>query len=285
MEIKYKPTKPKKEKPIKAPKAEKAAKPMSFGSAHSVKIDKPKKVKEPKPAKAPKPEKAVSFTPTKVEKAAEFKSSGKLPKSVNPKVLAIVLSAVAVVFCVAVIIFFNKTGFGEENPAKITGISIVHPPEKVEYYVGEEYSFYGLLVRVTFDSGINMTIGGADCEISGFNSSAPVEHQTITVKYAGYSATYQITILGDPVMETKPNITGLSFKNLPKTEYKVGEYMDISTGVLQIEYSDGSTEELELRYEYIYDFTTDAPGTYEVNVKLLKEGRLYTTTYTITVTE
>lgn len=288
MEIKYKPTKPKKEKPIKAPKAEKAAKPMSFGSAQSVKIDKPRKVKEPKPAKAPKPEKTVSFSPTKVEKATDFKSSGKLPKSVNTKVLAIVLSVVAVVaVAIAVIPFLSGLDSNSDIPAvKPESMVVSALPDKTVYYVGDEPTWYGLKVDVTLDNGMTVSMNGTDCEITGFDSSAPVEKQTVFLTYKGCIASFDVKILGT-AQENGPSgaVTGLSFKTLPKTEYKVGEYKSVAGGVLLLQYEDGTTEEITLHYENIYDFTTDAPGTYEVKVKLLKEGKLYTTTYTITVTE
>ena len=283
MEIKYKPTKPKKEKPFKAPKAEKAAKPMSFGSAQSVKIDKPKKVKEPKPAKATKPEKAVSFTPTKVEKATDFKASGKLPKSVNPKVVAIALSVVAVVaVLVAASILIPDS---DDNTAgTLQSIELVSAPDKLEYVVGEESNWYGLKVKASLDGGVSAILEAKDCTITGFDSSTPAEEQTITVAYKGMTTTFSITI-AEKREEVKPfdKCNGLSFKTMPKTEYKVGDWLNVNDGVLIVHYESGDTKEIPMLREYVYDFTSEAPGEYTLRVMYEEDGFLATCTYTITV--
>lgn len=286
MDLQYKPTKQKKEKPVKAPKMPKADKPMSFGSAKTVKIDKPKKVKEPK-IKAPKPEKAVSFTPTKVEKAQKFEKIDKLKKPVNTKVLAISLSAVAVLLCVGLIIFLNVTGFGEESPAiKPEKLTIIELPNKVEYTVGELAAFSDMKIQVTLSNGVNITLKASDCEVTGFDSSAPTDAQTITVKYKDLLTTFNVKITKSQGGNNPTGkVTGLTFKTLPKTEYKVGEFPSLAGGVLLLNYENGSYKEIELSYDHIFNFNTDTAGTHTVNVMVEERGVVYETTYTITVTE
>ena len=293
MEIKYKPTKQKKEKPVKAPKAPKAEKPMSFGSVSSVKLDKPKKVKEPKAPKAPKPEKAVTFTPTKMDKGTEFKASGKLPKSVNTKILAAVLSVVAIL-AIVIVVFPSVGDILNEEPPRVTAqkLTIVTPPEKTTYYVGESLSYHGMELTVTLSSGTVLDLDVTNCQITGFDSSEPA-NQTITVKYNDLKATFDILII--PLSETpsEPSTStgvpsGLSFKTLPKTEYKVGEYLNVSGGILQLKYDDGSVKEIELDYSHIANtFDNTKPGEYTIMVKYYdpEHDYLAETTYTITVTE
>ena len=289
MEIKYNPTKEKKEKPIKAPKAEKAGKPMSFGSAQSVKIDKPKKVKKPK-VKAPKPEKAVSFTPTKVEKVTDFKASGKLPKSVNPKILAAVLSVVAVIaLAIAVIPFLNQVEEG--GTTDIKSVVITQVPNKTEFFVGDSPSYAGLQVKVTMDNGLSFTVDQYKCTLFGFDSSK-AGTQTITVTYDGVSAEYSVVIMerpgegeGEGGGDTPGFFNGLSIKTMPKNEFKVGDWPSVEGGVLLLQYDNGDTKEIPMEIDYIYGFNTSAPGTYTVTVKYVEDGFLATTTYTITVTE
>ena len=295
MEIKYKPTKPKKENPFKAPKAEKATKPMSFGSAQSVKIDKPKKVKEPKPAKAPKPEKAVSFTPTKVEKATEFKAAGKLPKSVNPKILAAVLAVVAIL-AVAIAVFPAVGDVFNDEPPMVTAqkLTITELPEKTTYYVGESLSYHGLKLTVTLSSGTVLDLDITNCQITGFDSSTP-GNQSITVKYNDLKATFDVLIMPKmsneetPSTPTAPEGTpdGLSFVTLPKTEYKVGERLKVSGGMLLYKHGD-TVKEIELTYSHIANtFDNKTPGEYKIIVKYYDSDHddLVETTYTITVTE
>ena len=288
MEIKYKPTKQKKEKPVKAPKAYKADKPMKMGSASAVKIDKPKKVKEPKPAKAPKPEKAVSFTPIKMDKGTEFKASGKLPKSVNPKILAAVLSIVAVLAIVIVAFPTVRDILNEEPPRVIAQkLTIVTPPEKTTYYVGESLSYHGMELTVTLSSGTVLDLDVTNCQITDFDSSEP-GNQTITVKYNDLKATFDVLIVPLPeVPSTSSGVpVGLSFKTLPKTEYKVGEYLNVSGGILQLKYGDDTVKEIELDYSHIANtFDNTKPGEYIIIVKYYdpEHDYLAETSYTITV--
>ena len=292
MEIKYKPTKTKKEKPFKAPKAEKAAKPMNFGSAHSVKIDKSQKTGPAKTPKTPKPEKAVSFTPTKVEKATEFKAFGKLPKSVNPKVLAIVLPVIALV-AIFLVAFPAARDFLNEEPPVVTAqkLTITTLPEKTTYYVGESLSYHGMELTVTLSSGTVLDLDITDCQITGFDSSVPA-NQTITVKYKDLKATFDVLVMPSeetPSTPTAPAGTpdGLSVVTLPKTEYKVGEYLNVSGGMLLYKYGD-TVKDIELTYSHIANtFDNQTPGEYKIIVKYYDpdHDNLVETTYTITVTE
>ena len=86
------------------------------------------------------------------------------------------------------------------------------------------------------------------------------------------------------IVENK-DMVGVSFKTLPKTQYKVGDWMSVEGGVLLVKYDDGSTKEVELTYDHVYGFTTAEPGTFTLYVKYVEEGLLSETTYTITVTE
>lgn len=286
MDLQYKPTKQKKEKPVKAPKMPKADKPMSFGSAKTVKIDRSKKVKEPK-IKAPKREKAVSFAPTKVDKAQKFEKASKFKKPLNTKALVISLSALVVILCVGLIVFLNITGFGEGKPTiKPEKLMIIELPNKVEYSVGELAAFADMKLQVTLSNGVSITLKASDCEIVGFDSSAPADSQTITVKYKSLTTTFNVRIT-KAQGGTNPTgkVTGLTFKTLPKTEYKVDEFLSVAGGVLLLNFENGSYKEIELSYDHVFNFNTKTVGTHTVDIQVEERGEVYKTTYTITVTE
>lgn len=82
-----------------------------------------------------------------------------------------------------------------------------------------------------------------------------------------------------------PKFNGVSIKTMPKTEYKVGDYLSIEGGVLLLHYDDGSTREVVLDYYHIEGFSSKEPGTYTLTVKYVEDGFLATCTYEITVTE
>ena len=252
-----------------------------MGSVKAVKVDKPKLVKETK-VKAPKPEKAVAFTPTKVEKSAEYKASGKFNKPVNSKILAAALVSVAVLVLAIVLV---STLQDNDPVVEPRSLSVSAYPDKTTYYVGESATFNGLKLKMTLTNGASVTVDGSECEITGFDSSKAMDNQTITVKYKGLQTAFAVTIQEMATGLPDAKYTGISFKTLPKTNYKVKEWLDTSGGVLLVHYDDGTSREIGLIDDYVYGFTSDKPGTYTITVKYVERGLYGETTYTITVTE
>lgn len=282
MALQYKPTKQKKEKPVKEPKAPKAEKPVSFGSANAVKFDKPKKVKEKK-IKASKPEKAevMSFTPSKAEKASDLNKGGSLlKKSINP---IIPISIVAGVILVAVLTLTLILPAIERNGQELDGIMISATPDKTVYLVGEEANYDGLRITVTRKNGETFTVRATDCQITGFDSSAEGS-VCINVKYEGFDAAFYIKVEEPP--RVVPAISGIRLETLPKTEYKLGEPLDTTGGIIICEYVDGTTAKLNLVNSFVSGYgDIDKPGEYELTVKYVENGIVCRTTYKIVVTE
>ena len=212
---------------------------------------------------------------------AELDNAGKKKKWYRPTV--IIASLILVIVAIVAVVFAILPN-GEVGEYGIKNIQILSQPEKTEYYVGDEPTYSGLKVLVTFNNASTMILGPNDCEITGFDSSEPASDQQITVKYQGFSTAFTI-VIKERVEVPTGMYNGLSFKTLPKTEYKVGEWLDCTGGVLLRHYDDGTTIELELEDKYVYGFKTLEPGTYTVSVKYVEQGYLASTTFTITVTE
>lgn len=296
MGIQYKPTKQKKEKPVKAPKAPKAEKAMKLGSVGTVKPT--KAPKPPKAEKAPKMAKAMKFESQKpvqfgkVQDSAKS-GSGALRKPVKPGVVVAVFAALTVVIIGILIASFFGDGalFADDTPVvKPETLAITNLPEKLTYYVGDKPVYYGLKAMVTLTNGVSIELKASDCEISGFDSSAPADKQTISVKYKDLLATFDVVIQALPDVPSVPagSPCGLSFKTLPKTQYKVGEYLNVSGGILLLHYDDNTTKEIELDYSHIVNtFDNNVPGEYTIIVRYYDSDHDYLaeTTYTITVTE
>ncbi|MCL1818929.1 MAG: bacterial Ig-like domain-containing protein, partial [Spirochaetaceae bacterium] len=80
------------------------------------------------------------------------------------------------------------------DATELTGISIITPPAKTDYYTGDaSLDLTGMIVEASYSSGSPVTIAHAELEISGFNSSA-VGTVMITVTYGQASDTFNITI-------------------------------------------------------------------------------------------
>ena len=161
-------------------------------------------------------------------------------------------------------------------------------PTNREYYVGEDPDFSGLEIGIIKPKGktefIKYTTDNSSITITGFDSSTPTEDQRITVTYEGYTAYFSVKIKEIP--KPAPVLKSISLETLPKTEYKLGERLDTTGGVILCEYKDGTITRVNLTNGDVSGYSRiDAPGTYELTVKYKKNGIIATTTYTITVTE
>lgn len=286
MAIQYKPTKQKKEKSpkaAKAPKAPKAEKPIKIGSAQKVKATKP--AKAPKAPKAPKAEKVKSFTPAfkggKVKKAADLEKGSGLRKQVNPIVAGSVMLGMVIVAVVVILLVIPAV---EKHDEGIKGITISQLPEKTVYLQGEEADYSGLRVLVTQNNGDTFIVRASDCEFSGFSSKLPVEKMYVTVNYQGFVTSFSLKVL--EFEKPAPVLDSIYLDPMPKTEYKVGEWLDTTDGVLVRKYKDGSTVSVTLINANVAGWSqVNGPGTYTLTVKYAENGVLCTFDYEITVTE
>jgi len=310
--MQYKPTKQKKEKPAKAPKAPKAEKQVKLGSAMSVKTNKPvkapkppkapkapknekpakfgsamklktnKPVKEPKQPKVPKSEKMTN-TPIKVgkvENASSLEKTNVLKKPLNIKVLVAVLISLVVV---TVLLFTVVIPAIKRHGQKIESIMISSVPDKVVYLIGEEIDYRGLRILVTRNNGESLTVRAENCQISGFDSTRE-GYKYISVIYEGFNTGFNVKVEQPP--RPTPALVRISLETLPKTEYKLGERLDTSGGVISCEYADGSVYRVNLVNGHVSGFkNVNGPGKYELTVKYKENGTLCTTTYQITVSE
>ena len=297
MAIQYKNTKLKKEKPVKAPKEPKAAKPAKKDNSVKVKISKTAKVvKAPKEAKPAKAEKAPKVKINKSAKQPKAKNNVKLndstsPKKVNSKKivvpLIIMLALVLVVVLITVVV--NIKMDYDKQIARV----LVSTPPKLQYFAGERPNYEGLKLQVVLNNGESYFVDASECEISGFDSSKAVERQTITVSYQGFQCAYQIMIKEAP--KPSPILSEIYLETLPqKTQYKVGEWLDTTGGVLMVKYTDGTYMRHNLIIQDVYGFVTDVKnetyvtqqaGTYTLEIRYREGGVTKTCTYEITVTE
>lgn len=171
----------------------------------------------------------------------------------------------------------------ELNGAKISSVVISSLPYKTEYYIGEQPDYTGFAITTTYNDGTTLTEGADACTFSGFDSEFAADEQQITVTYGEYVFIFDVAIK-EPVRVFSP-LVRISLETLPKTEYKVGDWLSVENGVLVLEYEDGSSRRIQLKYGHIYDFSTEKPGKFTVTVKLREDGYLATTTYDVTVSE
>lgn len=276
MAIQYKPTKQKQEKPAKASKMPKAEKTMKFSpTAQKVKTSKPPK---PEKIKAPKPEKAKALS---FGKAAKVSGSEKTRKAFNPKVAVAIVAAVIAITAVVLAVAIPAS---QRRGMEIDYIQITQKPDKLVYLTGEEANYDGLRVTVFRKNGESFVVRASDCEITGFKSDSAMESRIITVSYQGHNTYLSLKFIENE--KPKPILESIYLEPMPKTEYRVGEWLNTDGAYIIRVYADGTTSKVTLVNTDVYGWDkVDAPGTYELTVAYEENGVLCTYKYTITVTE
>ncbi len=298
----------KKEKPKKEPKAAKAQKESSFG--FNSKEEKPER--ESKRAKGnketkPRSEKRIRSKSTfGADKSTKFNGHDDSVKKSKTKIdfkskktrliLAFSIAAILVIAVLAAAAVGIVSDIQEQNNAPV-GVSVGDFP-KLSYYVGDDADYSGLSLAVTKRNGKIEYVkysedNAADFTFSGFDSTRTYEDKTVTVTYKGFSCTYHIVVKEAP--KPKPTLVSITIDVMPKTEYKVGEWLDTTGGMLLKHYSDGTTERTVLVNNYIIDGWDEAwelgagetgSATYTLTVRYKEDGsKPVKTTYDITITE
>jgi len=135
---------------------------------------------------------------------------------------------------------------------------------------------------VTRNNGETFTVRAGKCKLTGFDSSK-AGFCRVQVEYEGVVSEFSVEIKEPP--RPTPALKSITLEKLPKTEYKLGEGLDTTGGVILCEYVDGSVFRVNLTNHSVYGYgNISVPGTYELTVKYLENGVIAETTYTITVT-
>jgi peptidoglycan/xylan/chitin deacetylase (PgdA/CDA1 family) len=96
--------------------------------------------------------------------------------------------------------------------ATLNSIAITTPATKLSYVVGDPLSIAGLVVTGTYSDSTTKVETVALANVTGFNSTAPVTGQVLTVTVGGKTTTYMINITAAPVV-TPPVVTPPSQDN------------------------------------------------------------------------
>ncbi len=212
-------------------------------------------------------------------------------KSSKKKIVTIVIVAIVALLIVgivsAILIINNFIG------KQISHLIISSVPTKTHYYVGDELEIDGLSIQVILNNGDSYFVDEVQCEITGFDSSKATETQKVTVTYQGYTTTFNVIIKEVP--KPTPVLTGIYISQMPKTEYKVGEWLDLNGGVIMRQYQDGSTKPIDLIYQYVVSgweidpdngvYASNKVGTYTLTVRYAENGIVKYTTFEIKVTK
>ena len=155
----------------------------------------------------------------------------------------------------------NKTKIITEIETE--GISVKTAPNKTTYIKGENLDLTNGVITVQYENGEKEDVSMTDSnvQISGYDKTKTGTQQ-ITVKYNGKTTTFNVTV--------KNNIAGISVKTTPnKTTYVKGENLDLTNGVITVQYENGEKEDVPMSDSNVqitgYDKTKT--GTQQITVK------------------
>jgi len=143
----------------------------------------------------------------------------------------------------------------------LVSIAVTTLPTKTEYTVGEILDLSGLVITATYSDGSTAAVSISAANISGFDS-ATAGQKTVTVSFGGKTTTFSVTV--NPASTV---IASIAVTTLPtKTEYIVGENLDLSGLVVTATYSDGSTVTVSISTENVSGFDSTTAGSKTITV-------------------
>lgn len=156
--------------------------------------------------------------------------------------------------------------------AQVTSIALITPPTKKEYFTGDELDVTGGSINVYFEDNNYVNIALSVGMISGFDSTA-AGTKTLSVNYAGKNTNFFVTVM-------EPKLTALELAAVPaKTEYSLGEALDVTGGKLTATYENNTTATIDITPDMVSGFDSMTSGTKTLTVKYSSQ----TVTFDITV--
>ncbi|KXT77893.1 endo-beta-N-acetylglucosaminidase [Streptococcus sp. DD13] len=164
-----------------------------------------------------------------------------------------------------------------EQEKTIASVSLEQAPTKTSYTQGEDLQLEGGLLRVRYQNGLPdelIQLTNTAVVVTGYKAN-DLGEQNLTVSYLGKTLDKGFTVQ----VEAKPDeeektVQAIGIASLPKTEYTVGENLDLSEGRLKVTFEDGSSEELSMEDQEVYVFGYDKSKEGRQTVTLLYRDQL-----------
>ena len=175
-----------------------------------------------------------------------------------------------------------------EDETELESIEVNPLPDKISYALNEELDLTGAkLIRHYADGStgdpidLKEAVASGDVSISTFNSSQPGK-LTVTVTYRNKQTEFQVLVSDE---ESGAFLSKMTLTTPPRTQYLVGEELDLSKAVLQLTYSvslsedDDKTETTtfeELADYVVTGFDPSKPGKQVVTVTYKGQSLTFT---------
>ena len=178
------------------------------------------------------------------------------------------LSIILILTSVLVIACDDNPTQSQQNEFLSAGAASVQVP-KTEYHKGDQFSYAETYIRLCYikneqeiDS-LNYNLGdnteGFKIDIVGFNSSVPVESQTVTIKVSGEGYKGEVsTSINVKILPAYLLSTTIKVPQTAKTEYQIGEGIDLTDFYAEKLYSDGTKDNYPITSDMVAGFDSSS---------------------------
>ena len=164
----------------------------------------------------------------------------------------------------------------------LKSIAVGTAPTKTSYKYGDKLDLSGIIVAATYSDDTTTQNVQNSCVYSPADGSvlSQVGTITVTISYTEgettKTATQSITVTAD--------LTGIEFTTQPtKTEYTVGDSLDLTRAVITASYTDGSTDTVTATFDPADNTELTEEGTVTITASYTESSITKTTTTTVTV--
>jgi hypothetical protein len=142
-------------------------------------------------------------------------------------------------------ILLPSAAFAASADASLMNVSLYSRPERVEYLKGGTLDLTGAKLLAVYDDG-TVTVD-ITADMLGAFSLAATGTKTIEVTYGGFTVSFEVEVVENYVAE-------LTVKTKPsKLDYKTGEELSLTGGVLSAVWFDGSVTEVDMTADGVSD--------------------------------
>lgn len=146
------------------------------------------------------------------------------------------------------------------EPGEIKSVEIYELPNKLQFIENEEKLICdGGMLKVNFEGGATQCHNFSSSNVEGFDNTI-LGKQTLTVKYLDFYVEYEIEIIPKP-------LTFIAVSHLPiKTNYIIGEPLDLAGSKIVVGYAEGNYEFFDITADMVSGFNCNKAGIQILNI-------------------
>lgn len=117
----------------------------------------------------------------------------------------------------------------------VTELEVQTPPDKTEYFVGEEFDYTGMVLYAEWNDGETEEIGAYECDEIRPSGPLTASDTTITFVYYGAETTFDITVSEQTINSLEVDASAVEKRVV------AGQHVNLTSIVVTASYGDGET--------------------------------------------